>query len=144
MNLLRSGREEEGFTLIELLVVIIIIGILAAIAIPLFVAQKKRGYDAALKSDLRTVANEVETYYANNDAYPVSLNNVAWSGTSIVLDGDPVKLSKGNTVTLHFNAVGDAYCLVATNANASVPGGWYFISSQGGVQPSSTVACGTY
>ena len=55
-------EKDEGFTLIELLVVIIIIGILAAIAIPVFLNQRKKGYDASEKSDLRTVANEMETY----------------------------------------------------------------------------------
>ena len=49
-------EREEGFTLIELLVVIIIIGILAAIAIPVFLNQRKKGYDAQAKSDLRNLA----------------------------------------------------------------------------------------
>ncbi|MDX6198934.1 MAG: type pilus assembly protein PilA, partial [Actinomycetota bacterium] len=55
---LRKMKEENegGFTLIELLVVIIIIGILAAIAIPVFLNQRKKGYDAAAKSDLRNFA----------------------------------------------------------------------------------------
>ena len=63
-------RTDEGFTLIELLVVIIIIGILAAIAIPLFLSQRKQATEASMKSDLRTVANEMETYYVDNSAYP--------------------------------------------------------------------------
>jgi len=53
------AEKEEGFTLIELLVVMIIIGILAAIAIPVFLSQRQKGYDASVKSDLRTIANEL-------------------------------------------------------------------------------------
>ena len=65
-------EKDKGFTLIELLVVIIIIGILAAIAIPVFLNQRKKAVDASIKSDLRTVANEIETYYTDNQAYPAT------------------------------------------------------------------------
>jgi prepilin-type N-terminal cleavage/methylation domain-containing protein len=136
--------REGGFTLIELLVVIIIIGILAAIAIPAFMNQRKRGYDATLKSDIRNAANALETYYTEWDAYPMSLDGVAWTGPSITLDGESVKLSATNTVTLNFNAAGDAYCLVGTSPKASKPAGFFYVSNRGGVQPSGTTACGVY
>src|ERR1700709_2704948 len=62
-------EKDEGFTLIELLVVIIIIGILAAIAIPVFLNQRKKGYDAQAKSDARNVATLEETWLTDNNVY---------------------------------------------------------------------------
>ena len=64
-----SEEREGGFTLIELLVVIIIIGILAAIAIPVFLNQRQKGYDAQAKSDARNLATLEETYMTDNNFY---------------------------------------------------------------------------
>ena len=63
----RHGRE--GFTLIELLVVAVIIGILAAIAIPKFANTKEKALVAAMKSDLRNLAGTQETYWNQNQTY---------------------------------------------------------------------------
>ncbi len=64
----RAGGQ-EGFTLIELLVVILIIGILAAVAMPAFLNQKGKAQDASTKSDIRTAQTAEETYYTDNQAY---------------------------------------------------------------------------
>src|SRR3954454_9886659 len=75
LNTLRKRLQgEEGFTLVELLVVILIIGIIAAIAIPSFLNQKGKGEDAAAKSSAREIATAVETYYTDNAAYAADLS----------------------------------------------------------------------
>ena len=65
----RRAAEEKGFTLIELLVVILIIGILAAIALPSFINQRSKGQDAEAKAAVRTAATAMETFYTDNQTY---------------------------------------------------------------------------
>ena len=130
------AEKEEGFTLIELLVVMIIIGILAAIAIPVFLSQKQKGYDASMKSDLRTIANELESYNTDGNGYPAAQGPV---GNPITIGASTVRTSANNSFTWSYNTLSTAFCIVATDTKASH--NWVYISSQGGLQPSATVAC---
>ena len=132
VNRIRKALDErdQGFTLIELLVVIIIIGILAAIAIPVFLNQRKKGVDASIKSDLRTVANEMESTYTDTQTYPV--------GTAVV-----AKKSPGNV--LMAGPGGEGFCVKGSNPKGSATGGtsgtfYWYDSLNGGLKPATATA----
>jgi len=75
-------QNRKGFTLIELLIVVVIIGILAAIAIPKFANTKEKAYLASMKSDLRNIATAQEGYFADNQVYTaMNASNLAGVGT---------------------------------------------------------------
>ena len=80
--------SSKGFTLIELLIVVVIIGILAAIAIPKFANTKEKAYITSMKSDLRNLVTAQETYFADNVTYASVIANLSYNQ------------SAGNTVTV--------------------------------------------
>jgi type IV pilus assembly protein PilA len=141
-------ENEQGFTLIELLVVMIIIGILAAIAIPVFLNQRKNAVDASVKSDLRTVANEMESYFTDQEKYPASVVQTgAPGGTVSLAGGTGIRLSRNTTVTVTYNqataAATTAYC-IRGDPGTKGSHSWVYISDQGGLQPPSTTTCAGY
>ena len=79
-------RNKQGFTLIELLIVVVIIGILAAIAIPKFSATREKAYFAAMKSDMKNLASQQEIYYSDEYSYTngaAALTFVSSSGVTV-------------------------------------------------------------
>src|SRR5713101_7020798 len=82
--------NRKGFTLIELLIVVVIIGILAAIAIPKFANTKEKAYIASMKSDLRNMVTAEEAYFADSIKYstttscanPAPAGNASWCPTT--------------------------------------------------------------
>jgi prepilin-type N-terminal cleavage/methylation domain-containing protein len=74
------AKKDEGFTLIELLVVVIIIGILAAIAIPVYIGVQNSAKDSAVASDLGNAKTAVVTYFTQNGTEPADLTNLSTQG----------------------------------------------------------------
>jgi type IV pilus assembly protein PilA len=138
---IRKSAEEkdQGFTLIELLVVMIIIGILAAIAIPVFLSQRAKARDTSSKADVSTVGKELATYFVEPAAVPNVTVAQAAAGADIVLsDGGAafatVKVSSGTTLGATASLNSDTlWCVGVSNPDGKQK--TYKYSAAGGLQP---------
>jgi prepilin-type N-terminal cleavage/methylation domain-containing protein len=105
---LRRAREDErGFTLIELLIVVVIIGVLAAIAVPVYLGQQDQAKDAAAKAQLRSAATAQQLHYAKHDGYASTDAQLKTFGFR---QGDQA---------VQVTADGDTYCMQAEGGSGT-------------------------
>ena len=118
--------NRKGFTLIELLIVVVIIGILAAIAIPKFANTKEKAYVAAMKSDLRNLVTAQEAFFADNDnTYAADAAEMEGAGytvsSGVVLDNVTGNAGKGWSAEVSHNAT-DYVCGIAVGSETNPQG----------------------
>ena len=92
-------KQDGGFTLVELMVVMLIIGVLAAVAIPSFVAAIKGAKEAALKEDLHVIRDAIDSYTMDKNKAPQSLDDLVQNGYLKSIPEDPFTHSRETWVT---------------------------------------------
>ncbi|GAA2641514.1 prepilin-type N-terminal cleavage/methylation domain-containing protein [Paractinoplanes durhamensis] len=134
INRLRSKKGDEGFTLIELLVVVVIIGVLVAIAVPVYLNYRKGAADKSAQSDVRGGVSAVEQFYTDHgNTYPTTAKSAVSTALTLAISGD----TSTQTITVSDKSqIGyvnktTSYLICGTNSGGS---GKYYLydSSTGG------------
>lgn len=115
------GHQRRGFTLIELLIVVVIIGILAAIAIPKFQNTKGKAYVASMKSDLRNLAVAEEGYFYEHQAYTTVLDSLKFTPShGVILVVQAATASGWSATSTHPEAFPHS-CAIFYGSSAPLP-----------------------
>mgnify|MGYP004471453199 CR=1 FL=1 len=150
VNRLRAEKQDEGFTLIELLVVVVIIGVLVAIAVPVYLNYREGAADKSAQSDVRGAISTIEQYYTDNgNKYPnnFSQTNASAATATVTLTnrtGDPapanvLKVTLSDKTTLGFVTTGTGtYKLCGKNGGGSNKTYLYDSSNGGSVGSPAT------
>jgi type IV pilus assembly protein PilA len=121
---LRAKKQDEGFTLIELLVVVVIIGVLVAIAVPVYLNYRQGAADKSAQSDVRGAVSAVEQWYTDNgNTYPAA--NIVDQTASFPLGGTSTQVTLSDNTRMTYikeaGAAGTAgyYLICATNTGGT-------------------------
>jgi type IV pilus assembly protein PilA len=143
INRLRNKKADEGFTLIELLVVVVIIGVLVAIAVPVYLNYRKGAADKSAQSDLRGAVSAIEQYYTDNgNKYPADYG----PSNGIITKYDLPAQTGGNISTITFSDGtifqlknnGASYVACAHNNNGTANKFYVYNSNGGGAVKASS------